>query len=93
MKTNNETMQKNISNIINTINNITSGIETNSNQRLELLVSIQESVKNEYFNLFFDRNYKNKNKDDYRSDKVRIEKLLTIDANVLKQVRTDFQEN
>ena len=64
MKTNNETMQKNISNIINTINNITSGIETNSNQRLELLVSIQESVKNEYFNLFFDRNYKNKNKDD-----------------------------
>ena len=58
MKTNNETMQKNISNIINTINNITSGIETNSNQRLELLVSIQESVKNEYFNLLFDRNFK-----------------------------------
>tara|TARA_R100000664_G_scaffold31486_1_gene45130 strand:+ start:548 stop:1375 length:828 start_codon:yes stop_codon:yes gene_type:complete len=93
MKTNNETMQKNISSIINIVNNITSGIETNSNQRNELIVSIQEAVKNEYFTLLFDRNYKNRNKDDYKSDKVRIEKLLTIDTNVLKQVRTDFQEN
>ena len=93
MKTNNETMQKNISSIINIVNNITSGIETNSNQRNELIVSIQEAVKNEYFTLLFDRNFKNRNKDDYKSDKVRIEKLLTIDTNVLKQVRTDFQEN
>ena len=93
MKTNNETIQKNISNIINIVNNITSGIDTNSNQRNELIVSIQEAVKNEYFKLLFDRNFKNRNKDDYKSDKVSIEKLLTIDTNVLKQVRIDFQEN
>ena len=44
MNTNSEKMQTNVSKIIDTINNITKGINTNSNQRLELLISIQEAV-------------------------------------------------
>ena len=44
MNTNSEKMQTNVSKIIDTINSITKGINTNSNQRLELLISIQEAV-------------------------------------------------
>ena len=90
--TNNEKMQSNVSKIIDTINNITKGINTNSNQRLELLISIQEAVKNEYFNLRYDMNHKKISKNDYKPD-YKLLNNITVTTDVIKYCRNDFQEN
>ena len=90
--TNNEKMQSNVSKIIDTINNITKGINTNSNQRLELLISIQEAVKNEYFNLRYDLNHKKISKNDYKPDYRQLNNI-TVTTDVVKYCRNDFQEN
>tara|TARA_R100001129_G_scaffold99355_1_gene67872 strand:+ start:430 stop:1305 length:876 start_codon:yes stop_codon:yes gene_type:complete len=90
--TNNEKMQSNVSKIIDTINNITKGINTNSNQRLELLISIQEAVKNEYFNLRYDLNHKKISKNDYKPDYKQLNNI-TVTTDVVKYCRNDFQEN
>jgi len=90
--TNNEKMQSNVSKIIDTINNITKGINTNSNQRLELLISIQEAVKNEYFNLRYDMNHKKISKNDYKPDYRQLNNI-TVTTDVVKYCRNDFQEN
>ena len=90
--TNNEKMQSNVSKIIDTINNITKGINTNSNQRLELLISIQEAVKNEYFNLRYDLNHKKISKNDFKPD-FRELNYITVTTDVVKYCRNDFQEN
>lgn len=90
--TNTEKMQTNVSKIIDTINNITKGINTNSNQRLELLISIQEAVKNEYFNLRYDMNHKKISKSDYKPD-YKLLNNITVTTDVIKYCRNDFQEN
>ena len=90
--TNNEKMQTNVSKIIDTINNITKGINTNSNQRLELLLSIQDAVKNEYFNLRYDMNHKKISKNDYKPD-YKLLSNITVTTDVIKYCRNDFQEN
>ena len=92
MNTNSEKMQTNVSKIIDTINNITKGINTNSNQRLELLISIQEAVKNEYFNLRYDLNHKKISKNDYKPDYRQLSNI-TVTTDVVKYCRNDFQEN
>ena len=92
MNTNSEKMQTNVSKIIDTINNITKGINTNSNQRLELLISIQEAVKNEYFNLRYDMNHKKISKNDYKPD-YKLLNNITVTTDVIKYCRNDFQEN
>ena len=76
MNTNSEKMQTNVSKIIDTINNITKGINTNSNQRLELLISIQEAVKNEYFNLRYDLNHKKIESNNFSSVDYIDEKII-----------------
>jgi|TARA_R100000231_G_C5308495_1_gene159707 hypothetical protein len=90
--TNNEKIQSNVSKIIDTVNNITKGINTNSNQRLELLISIQEAISNEYYSLHYDLNHKKISKNDYKPD-FKMLNNITVTSDVIKYCRNDFQEN
>jgi len=92
MNTNSEKMQSNVSKIIDTVNNITKGIDTNSNQRLELLIAIQEAVNCEYFTLRYDLNHKKKSNKDYSPDWKMLHNI-TVTSEVIKFSRNDFQEN
>ena len=92
MNTNSEKMQSNVSKIIDTVNNITKGIDTNSNQRLELLIAIQEAVNCEYFTLRYDLNHKKKSNKDYSPDWKMLYNI-TVTSEVIKFSRNDFQEN
>ena len=90
MNTNSEKMQSNVSKIIDTVNNITKGIDTNSNQRLELLIAIQEAVNCEYFTLRYDLNHKKKSNKDYSPDWKMLHNI-TVTSEVIKFSRKLFK--
>jgi len=79
------------STILETINNIATGIQKDSNARLLLLTQIKTAVDNNEFKLEVDLNREDKNSKKYKPNLVSFDKLNKITNSDLKYLRDNFQ--
>ena len=85
-------MTKNVkSQIIDKINSIVSGDQTNSSIRFETLILVDDAVKNNLFKLEVDLNRADAEKKTYKKNMVSIHSLNTFGNSELKYIRDRFQ--
>ena len=79
------------SQIIDKLNAVVIGDQTNSSIRLETMILVNDAVKNNMFKLEVDLNRENSENKNYKANMVSIHKLNTFGNSELKYIRDRFQ--